>query len=226
MPSFSLQNFNFQNEDVFIIVLFLFIMIIASFICYMSSLLNKKSKAEPTNKAVAAQQRGYPLPTASLKTEAKAKEQPSGKEKKGRKLFGGKKEEKTVIPNAPTLPKIPVKQELPVTQNNNPAQTQSFAAASPQQVEELSQPKPEFSTIQEPVLQQNPPELEKPAENNDESEENSEGNKEKSLYDLFNDDSAEETEVNKFASQLDDINMDSILDTGNDLLSKIKSNLN
>jgi hypothetical protein len=47
MPSFSLQNFNFQNEDVFIIVLFLFIMIIASFICYMSSLLNKNPKPNP-----------------------------------------------------------------------------------------------------------------------------------------------------------------------------------
>jgi hypothetical protein len=210
-------NFNFRNEDIFIMALFMFIIILASVICYMSAQVNKKPSTQSEKKAGAAvQQTGYPLPKSGVKPEDKIKEQAEAKDKKNRQLSGGRKEAKTEVRSDPTLPKITIKQELPVSQINN----QSY-----QQTEE---PKSNsfLSTKQEPVLQQNPQELEKLTENRGESEENGERNKEKSLYDLFNDDSEEETEINKFASNFEDVNLDSIIDTGNDLLTQIKSNMN
>jgi Na+-transporting methylmalonyl-CoA/oxaloacetate decarboxylase gamma subunit len=214
-------NFNFRNEDIFIMTLFLFIIILASVICYMSAQVNKKTSTQSEKQAGAAvQQKGYPLPKSGVKPEDIIKAQAEAKDKKNRQLPGGKKEAKTEVRNDPTLPKITVKQELPVSQINN-------QTAQPYQQDEEAKAKPkDFSTIQEPVLQQNPQDLEKLTENKGESEENSEEKKEKSLYDLFNDDSEEETEINKFASKFEDVNLDSILDTGNDLLTQIKSNMN
>jgi cytoskeletal protein RodZ len=219
-------NLNFQNEDIFIMVLLLFIMILASILCFASMLVSRKGSGKSENQPAAnAAQKGYPLPSAINKAGAKAKEQEPVKEKKSRKLFGGKKEAKTVEQKTPALPKITVKQELPSKQEAVAPLTDTTQPAQDQKVEEKEQPKPDFSTTQQPVLQQNPPELEKLNENKEGSNENEE-EKGKSIFDLFNDDSAEETEINKFASQFEDVNMESIVDTGVDLLTQIKTNMN
>jgi hypothetical protein len=220
-------NLNFENEDIFIMVLLLFIMILASVLCFASMLASKKTSAKTANQPAAnTQQKGYPLPAAINKTEAKTKEQAPVKEKKGRRLFGGKKEEKTKVSNTPSVPKITIKQELPSKQDTGtPAVVQPAPTATPEKAEEKEQPKPDFSTTQEPIMQQNPPELEKLTENKDESKED-EDEKGKSIFDLFNDDSMEESEINKFASQFEDVNMDAIVDTGVDLLTQIKTNMN
>jgi predicted lipid-binding transport protein (Tim44 family) len=219
-------NLNFQNEDIFIMVLLIFILILASVLCFATMLVSKKGSAKSENQPAAnAAQKGYPLPAAINKAGAKTKEQAPVKEKKSRKLFGGKKEAKTEAQKTPSLPKITIKQELPSKQDAVAPATVETQPPQDQKVEEASQPKPDFSTIQEPVLQQNPPELEKLTENKEESAENEE-EKGKSIFDLFNDDSMEESEINKFASQFDDVNMDSIVDTGVDLLTQIKNNMN
>ena len=187
-------NLNFENEDIFIMVLLLFIMILASVLCFASMLVSKKDPAKTVNQpALNTQQKGYPMPAAINKTEAKTKEQTPVKEKKGRRLFGGKKEEKTKVSNTPSVPKITVKQELPSKQ------------------EAVAPIIPEAQTAPEK------------AEEKDESKED-EDEKGKSIFDLFNDDSMEESEINKFAAQFEDVNMDAIVDTGVDLLTQIKTN--
>jgi hypothetical protein len=222
-------NLNFENEDIFIMVLLLFIMILASVLCFASMLASKKTSAKSGNQPAAnTQQKGYPMPAAINKAEAKTKEKAPVKEKKSRKLFGGKKEEKTKVSDTPSVPKITIKQELPSKQEASVpiiSNTQPAPVSEAENTKEKEQPKPDFSTTQEPVIQQNPPELEKLTENKDESKED-EDEKGKSIFDLFNDDSMEESEINKFAAQFDDVNMDAIVDTGVDLLTQIKTNMN